>query len=175
VVARDFGGKVVREQNLSEWRQGGYRDWQRRRELCEVARQLQAAAGDLAGVTDNAAFNRALSLVLKADLAQTARQVMEEITDPAKRAECLGSLAGKFAQLRREESNAAKVEMLVDERDRELAEAERWKKSDGRLAPVQALLMQREYLNLFSQPDVVALLGEAGPEKIFSPAIRPGD
>ena len=27
VVALEFGGKPIREQNLSEWRKGGYRDW----------------------------------------------------------------------------------------------------------------------------------------------------
>src|ERR1035441_634149 len=27
VLAREFGGRAVSEQNLSEWKQGGYRDW----------------------------------------------------------------------------------------------------------------------------------------------------
>ena len=27
IVAAEFGGKPIREQNLSEWKQGGYRDW----------------------------------------------------------------------------------------------------------------------------------------------------
>jgi hypothetical protein len=27
IVAAEFGGNAIREQNLSEWKQGGYRDW----------------------------------------------------------------------------------------------------------------------------------------------------
>lgn len=31
IVSAEFGGKPIREQDLSEWRQGGYRDWRRSR------------------------------------------------------------------------------------------------------------------------------------------------
>ena len=41
VLARDFDGKAIREQNLSEWRKGGYRDWQARSQLLEIAQRLQ--------------------------------------------------------------------------------------------------------------------------------------
>jgi hypothetical protein len=27
IIATEFGGKPIREQSLSEWRKGGYRDW----------------------------------------------------------------------------------------------------------------------------------------------------
>lgn len=36
----DHGGKPLREQNLSEWRKGGYRDWQIRQEAIEIAERL---------------------------------------------------------------------------------------------------------------------------------------
>ena len=67
------------------------------------------------------------------------------------------------------DTKAAAIVGAHSENQQQLAETERWKLSAGRLAPVQALLMQREYLNLFSQPDVVSLLGEAGLEKTSGP------
>jgi len=63
-LAREFGGKAIREQNLSEWKLGGYRDWVAQREALEVAgwagrgrggmgrrgsRAAHRHAGDLAG------------------------------------------------------------------------------------------------------------------------------
>jgi hypothetical protein len=41
VLTRDFEGKAIRQQNLSEWRKGGYRDWQAKSDLLEMAQRLQ--------------------------------------------------------------------------------------------------------------------------------------
>ena len=35
VVTEEFGGNAITEQNLSDWRQGGYRDWERQQESRE--------------------------------------------------------------------------------------------------------------------------------------------
>lgn len=40
IVAAEFGGKAIREQNLSEWKRGGYRDWQAQQEALEIADRL---------------------------------------------------------------------------------------------------------------------------------------
>lgn len=47
VVATEFGGKAIREQNLSEWKQGGYRDWVIQQESMELARRLSEDAIEL--------------------------------------------------------------------------------------------------------------------------------
>jgi len=36
VLAAEFGGKAIREQNISEWKQGGYEDWRVLREAGEL-------------------------------------------------------------------------------------------------------------------------------------------
>ena len=41
VLAKNFEGRAIREGNLSEWRKGGYRDWQAKSDLVEMARRLQ--------------------------------------------------------------------------------------------------------------------------------------
>jgi hypothetical protein len=47
VVAAEFDGRPVREQNLSEWKQGGYGDWLRQQEALELVRCLSAEADEL--------------------------------------------------------------------------------------------------------------------------------
>jgi hypothetical protein len=47
LMAQYFDGRPLRPQNLSEWKQGGYRDWLRHRELLEQKRELNADAKDL--------------------------------------------------------------------------------------------------------------------------------
>ena len=32
LLAAEFGGAAIKEQNLSNWKQGGFRDWRMRRE-----------------------------------------------------------------------------------------------------------------------------------------------
>ena len=44
VLARDFGGRPILAQNLSEWRHGGYRDWLAGREARRVAVELGQTA-----------------------------------------------------------------------------------------------------------------------------------
>lgn len=46
IVAAEFGGKAIREQNLSEWKQGGYRDWQAQQEALEIAGRLGEDAAE---------------------------------------------------------------------------------------------------------------------------------
>src|SRR5687768_2523333 len=47
VLAHRFHGKPVSEQNLSEWRHGGYAEWQARREFLESVQEKAHAAADL--------------------------------------------------------------------------------------------------------------------------------
>src|SRR5439155_1825164 len=49
IAAAEFGGKAIREQNLSEWKQGGYRDWQAQQEALGVAARLGEDAAEWAG------------------------------------------------------------------------------------------------------------------------------
>src|SRR5215475_5711202 len=51
MVARDFEGKPVSEQNLSEWRQGGYEQWVGQRELLEDVEESWAMAFDIGQVS----------------------------------------------------------------------------------------------------------------------------
>ena len=45
-MAAEFDGKPIREQNLSEWKQGGYRDWMAQQEALEMAERLGENAAE---------------------------------------------------------------------------------------------------------------------------------
>lgn len=42
VLARDFDGRPINQQNLSAWRTGGYREWNFRREILMTAMEMQS-------------------------------------------------------------------------------------------------------------------------------------
>jgi len=47
VLAREFAGKPIRQQNLSEWRKHGYVKWLRQQEALDMVRQLGGDVGEL--------------------------------------------------------------------------------------------------------------------------------
>ena len=49
MLLEKFDDRPIRAQNLSEWKAGGYRDWQLRQETLEAVRSLSEEAGALAG------------------------------------------------------------------------------------------------------------------------------
>jgi len=47
VLAAEFEGRAVSEQNLSEWKAGGYRDWLLQQEALELVRHMDADSSEL--------------------------------------------------------------------------------------------------------------------------------
>jgi hypothetical protein len=47
IMTQYFDGRPLKQQNISEWKQGGYRDWLHHRQLLEQQRELAADAKDL--------------------------------------------------------------------------------------------------------------------------------
>src|SRR6478672_11590872 len=68
VLDRDFNGRPITEQNLSDWRAGGYVEWQQHQESCEWVRVMAGNADHLAQesgvmpVSDRLSSMAALSL-----------------------------------------------------------------------------------------------------------------
>src|SRR5438128_22041 len=47
VLAAEFEGRAISEQNLSEWKAGGYRDWLAQQEALEMIGRLSADTAEL--------------------------------------------------------------------------------------------------------------------------------
>ena len=74
LMAATFEGRPIRPQNLSEWKAGGYRDWQMRQETLDAVRSLSEDAGELARAT-NQPLTEMLSVWTAARYAVAARKL----------------------------------------------------------------------------------------------------
>lgn len=130
VLAADFGGRPVNEQNFSDWKQGGFADWQAYQEarawvgqLVEQSEDLTSASGSIP-LADRAAVPVLIALHKVLQKAETSAD------DAAQRSGVLG-VARQLAQLRRANHEAERVRLerarwdkrLQDERERKQAEA----------------------------------------------------
>jgi hypothetical protein len=135
VVSAEFGGRRVREQNLSEWKQGGHRDWEQQQAALELVRSLSADADEL-----KAASAEGLSDKLGVWLAgryAVATQMLASAEGGKMDWQRLRELCEDVVALRRGDHSAArlKVEQARLEREREKTEDElvghfeRWAKN----------------------------------------------
>src|SRR5215212_5329713 len=76
IVAHGFDGRPVRAQNLSDWRQGGYREWLEIQHAAELVRHPFAEADDLKNVVDDPSDK--LGTWLAARYAVATRQLANE-------------------------------------------------------------------------------------------------
>ena len=134
VIAREFGGRAISEQNLSEWKQGGYPEWTARQDALAEVREFVADARELAESAEGALTEHVATL-LAARYAKALANWQTEPTEEARRT--LRSLRGvcqDVVELRRGDLSAARLkieqERLTRERDQTEAEVveffQRW-------------------------------------------------
>src|SRR5471030_57793 len=76
IMAAEFGGKPMREQNISEWKKGGYRDCQAQQEAMEIAGRLGEDAAEWTG-EGRAPLTDTLAHFLVARYAVATRRIAE--------------------------------------------------------------------------------------------------
>ena len=125
VVAGEFGGKPIREQSLSEWRKGGYRDWLAQQEALEVAARLGEDAAEWQA-EGRPPLTDTLALWVAARYAVATRRVAE--TEGVAGWRLLREMCNDLVELRKGEHSAARLRM---ERERlELERAQERKKTE---------------------------------------------
>ena len=115
-LKEEFGARPITEQNLSEWKLGGYADWERHEGSCELVKRLTDEAGDLEVAAGDGVVSDRLATVVAAELAALTRLMLAETTDPRERWQRLKEMLPELARLRREDHKAAAL----------LMEKERW-------------------------------------------------
>lgn len=81
MLASEFGGREINEQNLSEWRQGGFRDWQRQQEACDRVRRLTDQSEALAEAAEGEQVSDRLAVVFAVELHMLLEQLLEQDGD----------------------------------------------------------------------------------------------
>ncbi len=118
VIQAEFGGRPVREQNLSEWKQGGYRDWISLQEAREATARLDEELAD-SGDDPAQPLCETISRWLAMRYAVATRRLVE--TEGPEQWRMLRELCGDVVELRRGDHSARRLEL---ERSR-VATAER--------------------------------------------------
>ncbi len=122
VIAEDFEGLRINDQNLSAWRNTGYQEWVRRRERVDRTRELaryaaEQAKADGSSIADGAksiASGKLLELLEAVDDASGQKMAVEELV----------AVTGALTSLRVSEQN----DVRLQQNDRRL------KQNDTRLA-----------------------------------------
>jgi len=114
VLAQDFGGREINEQNLTEWKQGGYVDWLARQETLACARELAADAGELAEAADGSLADH-LAVALSARYAALVAGWNGELDDEFRRkARALRFLCQDIGELRRGDHYAERLRLDLE-------------------------------------------------------------
>ena len=136
IVATEFGGKAIREQNLSEWKQRGYRDWVAQREALEVAGRLGEDAKEW-NAEGRAPLTDTLALWLAARYAVETRRVSE--TGGREGWRLLREMCGDIVELRKADHIAGRLQI-----ERERLELEKDKTQERIRDKLEELLKQPE-------------------------------
>jgi len=122
ILAAQFDGRPINEQNLTEWKQGGYEDWLRHQEDCSRARMLTEQAHELEKEAGEVRLEDRLAAPMAMALARLLREADESSGGMEKQKMVFG-VSRELAQLRRGSHNAERVRL----------ERERWETRQAEL------------------------------------------
>ena len=125
VLAAEFGGKPMNGQNLTEWRQGGYRDWLAQEEAREVAERLGKEA--VSAEAEGRPLTETLAGWVAARYAVATRRVAE--TEGEEGWRLLREMCGDIVGLRRGDHSAQRLNLERERVATATCDAEmRWKR-----------------------------------------------
>ncbi len=117
ILADSFDGHPINEQNLTDWRQGGYEEWLAHQDILAQAAQLAADQHELAAAAPGKSLpDHLASAVSFRYAAILAAQGLEMDEKSLRQLKSLGRLCQAVSKLRRDEQNAARLKF----------ESERW-------------------------------------------------
>jgi hypothetical protein len=136
-LVEGFGGVAISKQNLSEWRVGGFAEWQARQETLDDARELAADAKEIMAATDGRLTDH-LAMVLAVRYAALLQGWSGELTEEFRRElRTLHGMCQDFVELRRGDHSGARLKMEQERLEREqekteedvIAHFQRWLKN----------------------------------------------
>ncbi len=125
IIAAEFGGVLVSDQNLSVWRGTGYHDWLRRHERIERTRELSRYAAEVSRANGSSIADGAASIA-SGKLLELLEAVDEATGDAKLDPEALVKITGALGSLRTSEQNDVRLQQndkRLAQKDEELAMA----------------------------------------------------
>jgi hypothetical protein len=100
ILAAYFHGRPISEQNLSEWKLGGFIDWQRKQDTCARVRGLLDFTLDLDNASAGQSLPDRLADLLAAELAANAQQILEQQPDSPQRQRQISDILAQLHKIR---------------------------------------------------------------------------
>jgi hypothetical protein len=128
VLAKNFDGRPINEQNLTDWRQGGYEEWLARQDILAQAAELAASHRELQDVAPGHSFTDHLADVVAFRYAAILASQGLVLDEPSLRQlHALDHTCQAVVKLRRSDQNAARLQIETErwERAREQLDDER--------------------------------------------------
>jgi hypothetical protein len=154
VLNAEFGGCRINEQNLSNWRLGGYQHWLKQRERRNLVRQLTEDARQLTADADGVALSNLFSTVVVAEHVASFQEMLATITDPAERCACEQKLLRTLAHVSREDYLTGRLQIERERRERERAEERKEDELRIKNAPRDRLMDRCRMGLLFNEPNL---------------------
>jgi hypothetical protein len=169
VLADNFGDHPINEQNLSEWRQGGYQEWLLCQDIAAQAAQLAASREDLQELAPGQSPAELLTAAITFRCNAILAGQPAELDDKALiQVRALGHLCHAVAKVLRGEQNAARLKMETErwelERERMRAENEEAEKTRLRAA------LSARFMTLMKVPEWLDKMG-GGPRAAIAAGI----
>jgi hypothetical protein len=166
VLAAEFRGSRINEQNLSKWRGGGYQDWQKQQQRRNLVRQLTEEAGELSADAGGVEFSHHWSTVLTAELAESARDLLATITDPAERCARQQEFLKTLERVRRQDYRAGRLAIERECRERERVKEQEKDEYRRECAKEDAPLLRgmklSSMMNDYAKPDFLSQMMATG-------------
>lgn len=121
VLVREFEGRPILKQNLSEWRQGGFREWEARQERLAQLRLLSDEADDVESASPHLPDRMAALLAGRFASLIAATMQVKDWSKPRHRAQLM-ELNEAVATLRRFDQGAARLKLECEQLEIKKAE-----------------------------------------------------
>jgi len=157
VLAHYCDGRPINEQNLSDWRQGGFEEWLVYQDILAHARELAANRQELQTAVPGLSFTDHLAGAVAFRYgAILARQGLELDDKSLRQLRSLGRTCQAVVKLRRSDQNAARLkieterwERVREQMDSDRADALKRRQREALAAPVWGALKKGERLAQF--------------------------
>ena len=119
VLSVEFEGQPISDVNLSNWKLGGYRDWEAQQEALEAVRRFGGDAGELSQAAGGQLADQ-LAVCLTARIAVALQRPPADGDDPAEQLRWLRELCGDLVALRKGDHNAQRLRIEREKLDFDL-------------------------------------------------------
>jgi len=127
----EFNSRPISEQNLSEWKNGGYQDWLRHQEAMDWMQARREEAGELTEDGDALPLSEEIAPMVALALGKLLHGLATNPDNQPEKHQQIVHLGRELNNLRKQDHEGVKLRILLAEQARKKKSRERSAESDG--------------------------------------------